>query len=303
MMMFFVLLFFLIHAVIVFLVAKLITVRMDPAQRGLVKWIALICYFVPLLGELFGLVSWLIARRYASDKTLLDYDDYIEFDVVNLEGLQQQAADNIDLVPMGEAMAMDAKERKQSIVRLTTTSIADSGKYLQFGLDHADSETVHYAATVRNTLYDRYEATIKSREEQLNPGHVTTYYQLIDAFEAFIDSGLLDESMQKRIFDRFGSYLQDMRIHYPTDATCLKACGKLALAKGDVADGLGYYERLIMHYPEQADGYLLAIEYHFTRGDWTKLAPLVTQLKTHVAPDDIPDDKRYILDRLEGVEL
>ncbi len=242
----------------------------------------------------------MISRRFASSDTLLDYDEYVQFDVMNLEGLQQQAADNMEMVPIKEALNMDAKRRKQSMIHLTTSSLKDSGKYLQYGLDHDDSETVHYAATVRNSLFDRYEANLRLREQQLNPVDVTTYHVFIQECKTFLDSGLLDEGGIGRLDDRLHLVLEQMRILYPTDLVRIEAEAEMAIRQGEEEKAISSYNEMIQIHPTLPDGYLALIRYYFHRQAWVALGPVLRQLRATVAEEDIPEEHRFILERLEG---
>lgn len=293
-------LFFVIHLIVVCLIHRLVRHRISADQQGILTFVCLISAFLPLIGELFSLIAWLLARRYASSRTLLDYDEYVQFDVINLEGVQQQAADSMEMVPIAEAMEMDAKNRKQSMVHLTTTALANAGKYLQSGLDHADSETVHYAATVRNTLFDRYEAAIRQKEEQLSPLRAETYHAFIAACETFIDSGLLDEGGKTRLNRLLEERLTQMGRLYPVDPLYIQASGRLALRQGDAVRALQFFFVFIEQYPARPDGYLTIIEYHFMQGDWSEIGPVLQQLRANVSEEDIPQEKQDILNRLEG---
>lgn len=293
-------LFFLVHLIVVYLIYRVLCLRLSDDQRGVLTFICLISVFLPLIGEVLSVFALLLARRYASSQTLLDYDDYVQFNVINLEGVQQQAAESMEMIPIAEAMEMDAAKRKQSIVHLTTTTLADAGKYIQVGLDHTDSETVHYAATVRNTLFDRYEAAVRQKEEQLDPFHVETYYQFIAACETFLESGLLDDGGKKRLNLRLAGGLEQMGVLYSADPEYLHTSGRLALREDDVPRAVRHFSAFIERYPELPDGYLTLIEYHFTKGDWSEIRPILKQLRTNVPSENIPEEKRFILERLEG---
>lgn len=188
-----ILLFFLLHATVLFVLYRLIVrPKVDATEKGVWLSIFLVSAIIPIVGELFGLIGYVIARRFASPKTLLDYDEYINFETVNLERLQQQAKEDLDLVPLTEALQMDENKRKQSITQLMSTPLMNTEEYLHLGLEHEDTETVHYAATVRNTLFDRYDLMLKQRIAQVNPERPETIYPVIETGISFLDSGLLD---------------------------------------------------------------------------------------------------------------
>lgn len=291
---------YLLHFLFIVLIYRLLVFRLPEHERGILTFICLFSVILPIFGEVFGGFAYLISRRFASSDTLLDYDEYVQFDVMNLEGLQQQAADNMEMVPIKEALNMDAKRRKQSMIHLTTSSLKDTGKYLQYGLDHDDSETVHYAATVRNSLFDRYEANLRLREQQLNPVDVTTYHLFIQECKTFIESSLLDEGGIGRLDDRLHLVLKQMRVLYPTDLVRIEAEAEMAIRQGKEKKAISSYEEMIHIHPTLPDGYLALIRYYFQRNDWSSIGPVLRQLKTEVADENIPEEHRFILERLEG---
>ena len=294
------LILYVLHLLLIVLAYRVLVFRLPEQERGILTFVCLFSAVLPLLGEVLGGLAYLISRRFASSDTLLDYDEYVQFDVMNLEGLQQQAADNMEMVPIKEALNMDAKRRKQSMIHLTTSSLKETGKYLQYGLDHDDSETVHYAATVRNSLFDRYEANLRLREQQLNPVDVTTYHLFIQECKTFLDSGLLDEGGIGRLDERLHLVLEQMRAFYPTDLVRIEAEAEMAIRQGEEEKAISFYEEMIQIHPTLPDGYLALIRYYFQRQNWTSIGPVLHQLRTTVAEEDIPEEHRFILERLEG---
>lgn len=294
-------LFLIIHTICLYVAYRIIAPRMDENERGSLLMICWMSAFLPIIGEILGFVSYRVARRFASEKTLLDYDEYIQFDTINLERLQQQAKEDLDTVPLADAMLMDGARRKQSMAQLMSTPLANMEPYLDAGLEHEDSETVHYAATVRNTLFDRFELSIKQKEMQLNPEQIDSYYRLVDTYEQFIDSGLLDETSKLRTMAKFHDYLEQLGQIDSTDFTYLQAAARLAFKRGDVATGVQLADALTRHHASHPDGYFMLIEHHMTSGDWSALRPLLNRMSEAVAPQDIPEERRFILERLEGV--
>lgn len=294
-------LFFLVHAICLYVAYRLIAPKMAESERGILLIVCWMSALIPLFGELFGWISYRIARRYASEKTLLDYDEYIQFDTVNLERLQQQAKEDIDTVPLSEALLMDATRRKQSMTQLMSTPLDNIEAYLHAGLEHEDTETVHYAATVRNTLFDRYETAIKQKEVQLDDGQIDSFYRLIDTYERFIESGLLDDTSKERAMIKLHTYLEQLGQLDATDYTYLKAAAQLAFRRDDIETGVRLADELTRHHATRPDGYFMLIEHHMTAGDWTALRPLLDRMTHSVSPNDIPEERRFILDRLEGV--
>ncbi|WP_290784595.1 hypothetical protein [Exiguobacterium sp. UBA6309] len=291
---------YVLHLLLVVFTYRLLVLRLPEHERGILTFICLFSALLPLFGEVLGGIAYLISRRFASSDTLLDYDEYVQFDVMNLEGLQQQAADNMEMVPIKEALNMDAKRRKQSMIHLTTSSLKNSGKYLQYGLDHDDSETVHYAATVRNSLFDRYEANLRLREQQLNPVDVTTYHLFIQECKTFLESGLLDEGGIGRLDERLHRVLEQMRVLYPTDLTRIEAEAEMAIRQDNDEKAIASYEEMIQIHPTLPDGYLALVRYYFQRNNWSSIGPVLHQLRTAVVEEDIPEEHRFILKRFEG---
>ncbi|ACQ70140.1 hypothetical protein [Exiguobacterium sp. AT1b] len=299
-----ILLFFLLHAAVLFVLYRLIVrPKVDATEKGVWLSIFLVSAVIPIVGELFGLIGYVIARRFASPKTLLDYDEYINFDTLNLERLQQQAKEDLDLVPLTEALQMDGNKRKQSITQLMSTPLMNTEEYLHLGLEHEDTETVHYAATVRNTLFDRYDLMLKQRIAQVNPERPETIYPVIETGISFLDSGLLDHDMQMRIQQRILFHLDQLSEYDETDETYLRTKARLSFRSGDLETGERLAEALTLYHPKVPDGYVMLIEHHMTNGDWASLRPTLDRLHQHLDLQDIPEDYRFVIQQLEGAHI
>lgn len=298
-----ILLFFLLHAGVLFVIYRLVVrPKVDATEKGVWLSIFLVSAVIPIIGELFGLIAYGVARRFASSKTLLDYDEYINFDTVNLERLQQQAKEDLDLVPLAEALQMDGKKRKQSITQLMSTPLMNTEEYLHLGLEHEDTETVHYAATVRNTLFDRYDLMLKQRIAQVNPERPETIYPVIETGVSFLESGLLDQDMKARIQQRTMFHLEQLGEHDATDETYLRTKARLSFQAGDVETGERLAEALTLYHSEVPDGYILLIEHHMTNGDWASLRPILDRLHQHLDLRNVPEDYRFVIQQLEGAK-
>lgn len=299
-----ILLFFLLHATVLFVLYRLIVrPKVDATEKGVWLSIFLVSAIIPIVGELFGLIGYVIARRFASPKTLLDYDEYIHFETLNLERLQQQAKEDLDLVPLTEALQMDENKRKQSITQLMSTPLMNTEEYLHLGLEHEDTETVHYAATVRNTLFDRYDLMLKQRIAQVNPERPETIYPVIETGISFLDSGLLDQDMQIRIQQRILFHLDQLSEYDETDETYLRTKARLSFRSGDLETGERLAEALTLYHPKVPDGYVMLIEHHMTNGDWASLRPTLDRLHQHLDLQDIPEDYRFVIQQLEGAHI
>ena len=299
-----ILLFFLLHATVLFVLYRLIVrPKVDATEKGVWLSIFLVSAIIPIVGELFGLIGYVIARRFASPKTLLDYDEYINFETVNLERLQQQAKEDLDLVPLTEALQMDGNKRKQSITQLMSTPLMNTEEYLHLGLEHEDTETVHYAATVRNTLFDRYDLMLKQRIAQVNPERPETIYPVIETGISFLDSGLLDQDMQIRIQQRILFHLDQLSEYDETDETYLRTKARLSFRSGDLETGERLAEALTLYHPKVPDGYVMLIEHHMTNGDWASLRPTLDRLHQHLDLQDIPEDYHFVIQQLEGAHI
>lgn len=80
---------------------------------------------------------------------------------------------------------------------MINSNITNKGKYLNLGLTNNDSETVHYSATTLNVLNNRMEKELEQAKLAFDPAHPATIHHLVQVYERFIDSGLLEENAQK----------------------------------------------------------------------------------------------------------
>lgn len=298
-----VILFYIVHACILFAAAKAAKKRVQPDQYGAVIWIVMISFFLPLLGEAFGLLAWWASRRVDSNKIVSDYTEYVKFQPINLEHLRHEAKDNKNLTPLTEAFTNDDQpDRKNLMLKLINSNISDKGKYLNLGLNNDDSETVHYAATTMNLLVDRYEKsldTAKAEHEHFQSEESLS--RLMGIYRGYLDSHLLDDHSQEHLRYVFLQFLEQAAKDFPSHMETFNQLGDVYLQLDSPTQAVNTYMYMLQAFPHEADGYLNLIEYYYNQKDWTGIEQVLSRMHEHVETEKIPENRQYIVRQMGGV--
>jgi len=231
-----------------------------------------------------------------------EYDEYIKFEPLNLEQLRFQAEENMDLLPIGEAIQSDeSKDHKDLILRLINSNITNKGKYLNLGLTNNDSETVHYSATTLNVLNNRMEKELEQAKLAFDPAHAATIHHLVQVYERFIDSGLLEQNAQKRLEKE---YVEVLEREVNTSGEALRLyfnLGKIYKRTSQKERAIQAFNALIEHFPNEPEGYLQLMEIYYDRRNWSALKSLTGNLYEHVPEEKIPEKQRFIVRHIGGI--
>lgn len=90
--------FYLVHGILIAFSAHFLNKRVTKEDRGIISWICVVSFFIPIAGEILGIITWMISKHVGSNQMLNEYDDYIKFEPLNLEHLRYQAEENMDLL-------------------------------------------------------------------------------------------------------------------------------------------------------------------------------------------------------------
>ncbi|MGE6204806.1 hypothetical protein [Guptibacillus hwajinpoensis] len=296
-------LLYFIHALIVIVLSRLLKRIVDQNHHGVMTWIAIVSCFLPLIGELFGVISWLLAKRWVSDKMLVDYGEYVTFDVLNLESLRHEAATSLDLVPLTEALNdHEHTTRKDLIVRLINSNITNQGKYLNLGLNNSDSETVHYAAATMNILLDRYEKELQKAKDLYRLHDESSFLKVVDVYERYLKSGLLEDSSLRNVQKEYAILLENETKSPTNDKQRYLYLGDLYLEMGYEEKAIETYTYITEAFRNEPDGYLKLIEYYYGKRSWTMIRPLLNAIEKYVPESKIPDKQHFVLKQLGGNE-
>ena len=295
------LLLYFVHAMIMIVLSNFLKRIVDQNHHGVLTWVSIVSCFLPLIGELFGLISWMLAKRWVSDKILVDYGEYVTFDVLNLESLRHEAATSLDLVPLAEALNdHEHSTRKDLIVRLINSNITNQGKYLNLGLNNSDSETVHYAAATMNILLDRYEKELQKAKELYRLHDNSSFVNVADVYERYLKSGLLEDSSLLNVQKEYATLLENETKTPSNDKQRYLYLGNLYLAMDYEEKAIETYTYLSNAFPNEPDGYLKLIEFYYGKRSWAMIKPLLNAIEKYVPESKIPDNQRFVLKQLGG---
>ncbi|SFF67561.1 hypothetical protein SAMN05216353_10557 [Halobacillus alkaliphilus] len=294
--------FYLIHGVLIAFSSHFLNKLVKKEDEGVISWICVVSFFIPIAGEIFGLITWMISKHFGSNQMLDEYDDYIKFEPLNLEQLRYQAEENMDLLPIGEAILSDeSKDHKDLILRLINSNITNKGKYLNLGLTNNDSETVHYSATTLNVLNNRMEKELEQAKLTFDPAHPATIQKLVQVYERFINSGLLEQNAQKRLEEEYVDVLEREVKNLQEAPWLYFNLGKIYKRTGQEDRAILAFNSLIEHFPNEPEGYLELMEIYYDKRNWSSLKSLTGRLYEHVPEEKIPEKQRFIVRHIGGI--
>lgn len=294
-------LFFILHAIVVLVLIVLLRDRFDQDKQAVVVWIGLVSCFIPLLGELLGFLTWRLAKRFTSGEIFEDYDEYVSYDVLNLEPIRHEAKRSVDLLPLSESLTLGTfANRKNSILQYISEGISHQGKYLWMGLVNEDHETVHYSATLMNTLVDQHERELTLAKEQARSNDLESLKRLHHAYASLIDSEVLTPAVRKQKEEMWLSFLLSIIFLYPDEPWIYEGLGDCSNRLLEHEDAVMYYRQLIERFPAYSKGYTKLLKAYYHNNNWAGMKQVIQLSEDYLDVENLSEDERYVLHVLGG---
>ncbi|MCA0972053.1 tetratricopeptide repeat protein [Halobacillus litoralis] len=294
-------LFYLIHAIVVLIVFAVVKKRLKEVEQSAWEWIVVVSLFLPLIGELFGLIVWLVSKRWGTNDMLTDYDEYVTYKPMMLEQLREEVRVSDELLPFSEAFSEQAtSNRKDLIIRLINSNIVDKGKYLSLGLANSDSETVHYAATTMNFLIDTFEKELQLKRREYDAGSPEALLPLLQVYDQYLKSGLLQQAAGKRLMEDYVQRMENAIAFGIREKWLYQMLGEAYLANGQTEKGIQTLESLIELFPTDSEGYLSLVRYHYDQKDWQRIRSILSDMRERVPEDKVPANQKFTIDQMWG---
>ncbi|RSK28324.1 PLDc_N domain-containing protein [Bacillus sp. HMF5848] len=242
-----ILLIYVCYVGIVFLLGRLIKKKTDEQYKGVIEWLIIISIVFPVIGILFSLIVYLFTQR-TSEKNLVDYREYLNFDVTSYEAMREEAMESVEVLPITMSIQSDNDHvTKAFITKHLELLDQRHGMYLKKAIKSSQSELSHYASTTLNLLKDRHQKRISIIQQSI-PNHSIEYYrELSRAYRAYWNSDLLEQQDETEILLSHQQLLFDMMQHFPNDEECYK-------------DLASVYQRLNLKTEKMQDFYKKCIE-------------------------------------------
>lgn len=272
----------LIHFVLVailFLVNK--TIIKD--TRDLPFYLAM---FLPGVGMIvLSMADLFIKSDRGDDEQLADYEKYIAY----IDSLI--AVDNIDLgeqlnIMSGlDAMTYSSGERKKEvIVDFMTNEINLKVKILRKALHDNDPEIVHYASTVLTSLEEKHEKTIyKGREKYKQEKDIKTLAELIEVYDKYINSGLLDWSLRHIYLNEYLVLLLELKRSAGSSLEIVLKIVDTYMRLKRFDDAIFLVEDCYKEFPEKMKTYLYfwyLMQAYYSKGDYREVVKKAVMLKS-----------------------
>ncbi|SIS45289.1 tetratricopeptide repeat protein [Salimicrobium flavidum] len=290
-----------LHALLILLLFLLVHRRIKEEDRGVLSWITVISLFLPVIGEAFGLLAWAVAKRVGVNDMMEDYEEYVTYKPLMLERIRHESRESYDILPLVESFNDSQGSRQQeTIMRLINSNISEKGRYLNIGLMNTDAEMVHYSATTINLLMDKHEKEVELAKEKYASNHSTGAIELLETYERYMDSGLLEGVAKQKLEQEYEELLTKERAIGHQDPLILQRLGQLYLSRNEEEKGVRVIEELIGRFPQDARGYLSLIHHYYRKNDRSGLKDVLLSMQANVPGENIPEDRRYVLQQMWG---
>lgn len=290
-------LIYIVHAILALVLLIVLKRRMKAPDYGVA--VAALCFglFLPFIAELAVYAVYRLAERFGRSGLIEDYDEYIDFKVVNYEKIRHEAKASASLLPLADAInSKDPAIRKHSILTHVNQSIDQQGKYLQMGLQSKDSETVHYAAATMNILIDQYEQELKLAKREYELGNPESIRRLATIYKRMIHSELITEVMLK---DKREAWLKELLIAktlFAPVAWIYEDLNEIYETLKRPKHQLETLKEYVHHFPERIEAHLMLIDFYYERERWTEVKAVMFMMQTQFSLEDVPYEYRLLFE-------
>lgn len=286
-----------VHAVLALGLLTILKRRMKAPDYGVA--VAALCFglFLPFVAELVVYAVYRLAERFGGSELIKDYDEYIDFKVVNYEQIRHDARASSNMLPLADAInSKDPAIRKHSILTHVNQSIDHQGKYLQMGLESTDSETVHYAAATMNILIDQYEQEMKLAKREYDLGNPDTIRRLASIYKRMIHSELITEVM---LTDKREDWLKELlkaKTLYPPTPWIYEDLNEIYFTLNRPKEQLAVLKEYVHHFPERIEAHLMLIDLYYERERWAEVKAVMFMMQTQFSLEDVPYEYRLLFE-------
>jgi len=187
--------------------------------------------------------------------------------------------EEIDIMSGIDHMRLSTPSRKKEVL-LHESGEEESHqiRLLRMALTDSDPDVKHYAATKLAALEDAFGKKI--RELQLaSPGDERALFALIDMYDKYDKSGLIDRGRRDAFLDEYAAVLARGRALAPEDKHILVRSFHLFLEQQQHDAAKTLLPKLEEKFPGQALPYILAMNLHYSLRDYAKVAESAQSIK------------------------
>jgi len=156
---------------------------------------ALMFLLVPIFGLLIFYIPQLIFK-IRNKRNIYDPTDMVMHQSNETYVMRPQVAEELDIVPFEEAMAVGTTDEKRSLLLdILKRDMVRSSRIAHSALDDKDSETSHYAAAATMEIYRKLKNNITRIEAELAEDKQDTSKrrEYLDALYEFISSNVMSK--------------------------------------------------------------------------------------------------------------
>ena len=221
--------------------------------------------------------------------------------VLPLETLEEKTNEDKTIIPIETILASNNQSlKKKMIMSLLEQEIKQPGKYLHRALLDPDPEVVHYAATVQNSLQERYEKKLHELHQHANKSDKHFMIRLVEVYSEMINSGIISKQLKKEKLYEYKLELQTAIASFPDEPLFKYQLGLVHKELGDIKKAFEFFNTTIDEFTAYPMSYLSCIELLYRQERWFEISEYIRKFKKNVQKKDIPNKYLTTLSLLEG---
>ncbi|KPU27314.1 hypothetical protein TR13x_06110 [Caloranaerobacter sp. TR13] len=171
-----------------------------------------IALFLPGIGMIFITTINIMLESYAKKNGLIkEYEKYVHYknELENIKKININK--ELNLLSMYDKLKYSpSSEKKEAIIELIDNDMEIKVYILRTALLDEDPEVVHYAASTLNLFEQEYERNLFIlKQKYIQSNEVNTLVEIIELYDSYINSGLLDDESLKIYLKEYLNLLED----------------------------------------------------------------------------------------------
>lgn len=272
---------YILYSIFVIVLAHLMKRKLDVKEKGLADWWGILSLILPAVGFISGYLLLIFHKKKSNSSFMDEYSQYVDKEVYNFDLLREDLKKDEDFLAVSTIKGEEgAGVLKKMILNISNERTVRHSSLLEKALNYSDSETVHYAATIRNVLHERILQQLEQDRKNLSHANPETYTALHRSYKSYLESGLYTRSFKSELEAEYELFLKEGLKRFPNHADLLKAYGNLVMHKKP-EEGEKAFRRALKILPHSIDAELGMFKVFYQQKKWPEVFNLAKNLYKH----------------------
>lgn len=274
--------YFLILHILLCILYVLISIKFKKSRDHTI-YSFIIILFLPVIGFLLFLILYIIGLfKRPNTKLVNSYEEYIKSQVSSNLLKKVNVEDEINIVPMAEALVLNTSNVKRSL--LLNLLKDDHREYINNlfkYLEDTDTETSHYAATAIAEIKSYYvkrliDISFKYKDSPYDENVLIDY---VNTMKEYLNSGLLDSRGVNEYKNKYSHLLEELLYLYKSDMKFFidKINCELELKNYTIANI--YCKKFFNEFKSSEEAYICYMKLFYEMKDYERLKRVIESMK------------------------